>query len=83
MVKRTDSTEQWAIWDTTRDTFNAADDILWANQSGAEDSNSVHDIDFLSNGFKLRYNHAMINVSGGTYIYMCFAEHPFATARAR
>ena len=83
MVKRTNTTEQWAISDTARDTYNPVDDFVWANASSAEDSNSVHDFDYLSNGFKLRYNHVMSNGSGDTYLYMAFAEHPFKTARAR
>ena len=83
MVKRTNAAEQWAIGDIARDTFNPVDDYVWANASSAEDSNSVHDFDYLSNGFKVRYNHVMSNGSGDTYLYMAFAEHPFKTARAR
>jgi hypothetical protein len=37
----------------------------------------------LSNGFKLRISRAILNASGGSFIYAAFAEHPFATSRAR
>ena len=33
-------------------------------------------MDFVSNGFKLRQSVGDINTSGGTYIYMAFAENP-------
>ena len=36
--------------------------------------------DFLSNGFKVRTSNAGNNRSGGTYIYMTFAEHPFVSS---
>jgi hypothetical protein len=34
----------------------------------------------LSNGFKVRGTDAELNDSGGTYIYMAFAENPFVTS---
>jgi hypothetical protein len=37
---------------------------------------------FVSNGFKVRSTSA-INASGGTYIYMAFAENPFKYSLAR
>ena len=40
-------------------------------------------IDLLSNGFKLRSNAVAHNASGGTYIYLAFAEAPFKNSRAR
>ena len=34
-------------------------------------------IDILSNGFKQRINNDASNLTGSTYIYIAFAEHPF------
>ena len=34
-------------------------------------------LDFVSNGFKLRASDGALNGSGSTYIYMTFAENPF------
>jgi hypothetical protein len=49
----------------------------------AEYSGSETYLDILSNGFKLRGNWNSSNASGGTYIYMAFAENPFKYANAR
>ena len=39
-------------------------------------------VDLLSNGFKQRYTDSLMNASGGTYIYMCFAENPFVSSKS-
>jgi len=86
MVKQSSGTEGWYIFDNKRDTFNLVDDALTANTSNTEISNWGVGFDFLSNGFKARATDASINSSGGSYIYMAFAEQPLvgdnpATAR--
>ena len=80
MVKRTDSTSDWYIWDTKRDTYNVVTNTLEANTSDAEAS--ATSIDDLSNGFKCR-SATVVNASGGTYIYMAFAEAPQKFSLAR
>lgn len=80
MVKRTDSTSDWYIWDTSRDTYNVVAATLFSDTSGAE--TSATSIDDLSNGFKCR-SATVVNVSTGTYIYACFAENPFKYSLAR
>jgi len=37
----------------------------------------LRQLDFLSNGLKLRGTDGGMNGSGKTYIFMAFAEHPF------
>jgi hypothetical protein len=83
MIKRSDSAgNNWRIWDTARATYNAGLPVLYPNASDAEDS--VTDVyDLLSNGFKLRTSGGGINASGGTYIYMAYAENPLKNALAR
>jgi hypothetical protein len=83
MVKRTDAAENWEIIDTSRNTYNAADLLLYANLSNAEGTVSPAREDILSNGFKIRSSNSGVNTSGGTYIYMAFAESPFKYANAR
>lgn len=82
MVKRTNSTGNWNILDTTRSPYNANFPLLLANTSGAEIAVSTF-IDATANGFKFRTTGTDFNTTGGTYIYMAFAENPFKTARAR
>jgi hypothetical protein len=71
----------WHMNDTERDPYNVSDSYLNANTGAAE--NTFGAIDFLSNGFKLRTSGGSYNQSGYTFIFACFAEHPFKTARAR
>ena len=78
--KRTDNSSggEWNILDNKRDTFNVADAKLEANNSDAEESDEMYDI--LSNGFKITKGDGNINASGGTYIFMAFAESPFVNS---
>jgi hypothetical protein len=84
LVKRTDSTSNWFIHDTARDTYNVSSANLYAELSNAEDTGPAGNMDFLSNGFKSRTGGGSNpNVSGATYIYAAFAETPFSKALAR
>jgi len=76
----TGTTAGWYIWDTKRETFNPNNQYLNAVEADAEQSASTFDIDFLSNGFKLRNSNAGLNGSANSYIYMAFAENPFTTS---
>jgi hypothetical protein len=83
MVKRSDSSNSWVIEDSSRSPFNVVDDYLAADSSAAESTTSQVNIDFLSNGFKLRSAFDIVNASSGTYIYAAYAENPFKNALAR
>ena len=80
MWKRTDSGTDWRIFDNKRDDDNVVKGRLFPNTSDAENT-SQDTLDFLSNGFKLRSTNSGGNASGGTYIYMAFAEHPFVSSK--
>jgi hypothetical protein len=83
LIKRTDTTGNWRLHDTSRDTYNVTQAVLYPNLSNAEATGSNEYWDLLSNGFKLRTSDSEQNASGGTYIYMAFAENPFKNANAR
>ena len=84
MIKRTDSSNSWVIYDTARDTYNIGGRRLYAEVSDSEGQNTSHHIDILSNGFKVRSPAGnLLNASNGTYIWASFASSPFKTARAR
>ena len=72
----------WTINDNKRDPVNEVDQFIWANNSGPEyDGAGISlDMDFLSNGFKIRTSRAELNNTDAKYIYMAFAENPFVTS---
>jgi hypothetical protein len=81
LIKRTDTTGNWIMWDTARNTYNVMGEELYPNLSNA--GSTATDMDVLSNGFKLRNTTADFNANGGTYIYAAFAENPFKNSLAR
>ena len=80
MRKRTDSTGRWVMEDNKRDTYNVVEKAVAANIANAEGTGGYWDVDFTAQGFKVRNNDVEINASGGSYIYMAFAENPFVTS---
>jgi hypothetical protein len=81
LTKRTDSTSDWQLMDSSRDTYNVANKALFPNTTDLETTG--YSKDFLSNGFKIRDSGASLNASGGTFIYMAFASNPFKYSLAR
>ena len=83
MLRNTINGEDWLIWDVARDKNNSSGNPmtgrLKANDNVAEVNGN--DIDFLSNGFKIRTDSTYANGSGNTIIYMAFAEHPFVSSK--
>ena len=78
MVKRTDSANNWTMYDNKRNnSFNEITHTLIANGSDVEQtSTSDDDCDFLSNGVKMRCSNNGSNGSGASYIFITFAEAP-------
>ena len=81
IVKATGLTESWYLYDNKRNTFNAVDKYLRADNSLVEGTFVLGDL--LSNGFKIRQTDSALNTSGQTYFYLALAEAPFKNARAR
>jgi hypothetical protein len=83
LVKKSSGTSNWQVLDSSRSQYNLAGEDLLPNDSSAEKTigDGYNQVDFLSNGFKIRNTNC--NDSGGTYIYACFAEAPFKYASAR
>jgi len=80
LMKRTNSAgEGWFIFDSARGIRNVNKWELRADTTTAEIDNS-HQLDFLSNGVKIRTSGAGLNGSGDTYIYMAFAEFPIVSS---
>ena len=83
MIKRTNSSEGWQIFDNKRSPINEIGDVIEANTNAAAVTSIPNWLDFLSNGIKLRAHYTNGNGSGSTYIYLAFAESPFKNSRAR
>ena len=86
IVKKTSGADDWTILDAVREPNNAMTSHLAPNSSTAESNPFA--TDFIANGFKIRTANGTWNASGGTYIYLAFAENPFGgdgvvQARAR
>ena len=87
IYKRTDSTGNWLIDDDVTQTFNPDSNYLVADTADLEGDTTTntagHVFDMLSNGFKMINTNSARNASGGTFIYMAFADIPFKFANAR
>jgi len=78
ILKRTNGTSNWYIYDRKRLGYNVDNNELYANTNNAEQTDDR--IDFLSNGFKMRTSNATVNGTSSTLIYMAFAEAPFVNS---
>ena len=81
IIKRSDGgTENWTLWDASRNTTNVMGKQLYPNLNAAEadaGTNSAYGIlDFVSNGVKIRGSHTSFNSSGHTFVYAAWAEAP-------
>jgi len=73
MIKRTDSTGDWYVWDTARGVISGNDPYLLLNSTAAEVT-GIDYIDPLSSGFEISSTApAAINANGGTYIFLAIA----------
>jgi hypothetical protein len=71
MVKRTDATGSWYIWDTARGMVAGTDPSLLFDSNAAEvNANSVYTTGV---GFQIVSTAAGINASGGSYIFLAIA----------
>ena len=83
LIKNLDATQVWIMYDIERKSFNqdAAVNSIYASEDNAEYTGaSYHNLDILSNGFKIRLTDASQNGSGVDYLYMAFAHNPFVTS---
>jgi hypothetical protein len=91
LFRRSTETGSWFMFDNARGTTynvsgtnfdNVRDNKLNADANYAEDADSSWNIDFLSNGFKLRSPHVYMNGNNLTHIFIAFAESPFKHTNA-
>jgi hypothetical protein len=75
VLKRTTSSGYWNVFDSARSTSNPVNKYLSWNSTDAEADGA--DVDFLSNGFKVRSTASGVNTNGTTYLYMAWADVSF------
>ncbi len=78
------SARNWRVYDYKRANTNGTstvgiDEQLFPNTNGSEAVND-NELDFLSNGVKIRCNDGGLNTSGETYVFIAFAEAPFVNS---
>jgi len=73
LIKRTDSTGDWYVWDTARGIVSGNDPYLLLNSTAAEVTTTDY-IDPLNAGFTVTSTApAALNASGGSYIFLAIA----------
>jgi len=73
MIKRTDSTGAWYVWDSSRGITASDDPYIRLNSTAAEVTNTNY-VDTDSTGFKVTAAApSEINASGGIYLFMAIA----------
>ena len=87
ITKRVETAAAWIMMDNKRPTVNSVsielnpiNALFEANTSSAEASSSSYNVDYLSNGFKIRNTNNVFNNSSGSYIYMAFAANPLVSS---
>ena len=78
MIKRKGVASHFTLFDNKRaNSFNEITACFEANTNAVEQNNTgYNDVDFLSNGVKIREDNGDINTNGGHYVYWAWAEAP-------
>ena len=72
LIKRTDSTGDWYVYDTTRGMTSGTDPYILLNSVAAEVTGTNY-VETIATGFRLIGSNAGTNANGGTYIYLAIA----------
>jgi len=73
LIKRTDSTSDWYVWDSARGIVSGDDPYILLNSTAAEVTSTDY-IDPLSSGFTVTSSAPLgLNASGGSYIFLAIA----------
>ena len=73
LIKRSDGTSNWNIYDTARDSSNPSGPPLYPNLGNAQGGSQA--VNFLSTGFQPAYAGGDVNENNGNYIYMAFKHN--------
>jgi hypothetical protein len=73
IIKKTNATGHWYLWDSARGITAGADPHLKLNSDAAQQTGSAIDINPYSSGFSVPSGDAAVNTSGNTYIFLAIA----------
>ena len=83
ITRRTDSGDHWRLIDNKRHPVNdGSAPGFKLNDAENESDSGNRNMDFVSNGFKVRETDPDSNADGGNYVYMAFAATPFKYSNA-
>ena len=84
LQKRNSDSGPWVILDGKRNPYNPVNKTLYPSEDEDEYTNTGSDpqVDFLSNGFKVRSSYPSFNGTNDDLIWMAFASVPFKYANA-
>ena len=77
MIKRLDSTGDWAI----KDNLRGSTKLLYANASVAEETDQ--NVDFSVDGFIIQNTNTDMNASGGQYLYMVVYDNDSGSGKSK
>ena len=81
MIKCRTNTAEWQIYDNKRPGYNWPNYNISPNNATAQyTGEGYHNIEILSNGFKIRLTDVAVNTAKAVYTYYAFAEQPFVTS---
>lgn len=83
IIKRSDTNGSWTIYDNARDDYNStANSAIFFNSTTGDANGNISggNIDWFSNGFKVKSNDNTVNSAGGQYSVMAFAARPQQTS---
>ena len=86
MIKASSGTTNgWVIMDNARSSSNPSGQTIYAHNSNIETTDlNLREMDFVSNGFKIRAGGGTErNANGATYIFAAFAESPINYSNAK
>ena len=77
-IKNSEQDANWAVYDSARQTFNPNENYIRWNSNVAEGGTSTtFDVDFLSNGFKVRSTETDLNTNAKTFVFGAWGDVPF------
>ena len=83
VLKRLDGTTDWKIVTNPPYTFNDADTPMLTVNNADVESSAYAEVEFISNGFKIRDSNSVINTNGSQNIYWAFSEFPFVSSNSK